>query len=250
LTKSDCPEKPIPELGEKYREMVGSFQWLLTMTRPDLGFVVSELSRFLSNPGQAHMDAAMQVLRYLKGTRKLGLKYNRSGGDLNGYTDSDWASCRDTRKSVGGYVFEYAGAAVSWKCKRQPVVALSTAEAEFIAASKAAQEAIYLQRMLRDLGEEIQDGCVLHEDNEGCIELGDHPSASDRTKHIDIRVFFLRQAVADGHVRLVSCRTSDMTADMMTKALSGPALRYHREGATGMLGPDYIEKEDSRSRAG
>eukprot|EP00961_Rhodomonas_salina_P069535 933775-Rhodomonas_salina.2 len=145
LSRNDCPEKQIQGLGEKYREMVGSYQWLLTMTRPDLGFVVSELSRFLANPGQAHMDAAVQVLRYLKETCLLWLKYDRNGGRLEGYSDSDWASCKDTRKSVGGFIYKFAGAAISWKCKRQPVVALSTAEAEFIVASKAAQEAIYLQ---------------------------------------------------------------------------------------------------------
>eukprot|EP00961_Rhodomonas_salina_P209577 2829422-Rhodomonas_salina.1 len=192
------------------------------MTQPDLGFVVSELSRFLANPGKEHMDTVIQVLQYLKETRLLGL------------------NCKDTSKSVGGFVFKYSGAAVSWKCKRQPVVALLTAEAEYIAASKAAQEVIYLQLILLDLGEEIVKGCVLHEDNEGCIDLGDHPSVSDRTKHIDIQVFFLRQAMADGHVLLVSCRTNEMTADMMTKALSGPALRYHQEGASGMCGSDYL----------
>eukprot|EP00961_Rhodomonas_salina_P007254 98012-Rhodomonas_salina.2 len=179
--------------------MVGSYQWLLTMTRTDLGFVVSELSQFLANPGKEHMDAAVQVLLYLKETRLLGLKYNRDGGGLKGYSYSDCASCQDTHKSVGGFVFKYTGAAVSWKCKCQHVVALSTVEAEYIAASKAEQEAIYLQRILLDLGEEILEGCMLHEDNEGCINL-------------------------DGHVRLVRCRMNEMTADMMTKALSGPAL--------------------------
>eukprot|EP00961_Rhodomonas_salina_P021211 285727-Rhodomonas_salina.3 len=118
----------------------------------------------------------------------------------------------------------YAGAAVSWKCKRQLVVAFSTAEAEYIAVSKAAQEMIYLQWIQLDLGEEIVEGYVLHKDTKGCMDLGNHPSALDRTKHIDILVFFLLQAVADGHVWLVSCRTNEMTADMMTKALSGPAL--------------------------
>ena len=121
-------------------------------------------------------------------------------------------------------MFKYAGAAVSWKCKRQLVVAFSTAEAEYIAVSKAAQEMIYLQWIQLDLGEEIVEGYVLHKDTKGCMDLGNHPSALDRTKHIDILVFFLLQAVADGHVWLVSCRTNEMTADMMTKALSGPAL--------------------------
>eukprot|EP00961_Rhodomonas_salina_P069534 933775-Rhodomonas_salina.1 len=97
--------------------------------------------------------------------------------------------------------------------------------------------------MLWDLGEPIEEGCPLHEDNKGCIELGDHLSGSDRTKHIDIRVFFLQQAVADGHVHLIGCPTTEMTADMMTKALSGPALRYHREGVSGMTGTDYLSKK-------
>jgi hypothetical protein len=242
LSRRDCPERPCPEMGAKYRQIVGSLQWLQTMTRPDLGFAVSELSRFLSNPGKTHMDAAMHVLSYLAGTRLLGLKYSRDGGGIEAFVDSDWASCKDTRKSVGGHLFKLAGAAISWKCKRQAVVALSTSEAEFVAASKAAQEAMYLMRMLLELDEMINEGILMHEDNEGCIELADHPTCSDRTKHIDIRVYFLRQAKEDGYVRLISCPTSEMTADFLTKALSGPAHKYHRECAMGMSGTDYYER--------
>jgi hypothetical protein len=120
------------------------------------------------------------------------------------------------------------------------VVALSTAEAEYIAASKAAQEAIYLRRMLMDLGECEVEATAMYEDNESCIDLADHPSASDRTKHIDIRVFYLRQAKADGHVRLVPCHTGMMTADMLTKSLSGLCLKFHREDACGMTEQDYF----------
>jgi hypothetical protein len=138
----------------------------------------------------------------LAGTRWFGLKYRRDGGGIEAFLDSDWASCKDTRKSVGGYVFKLAGAEISWKCKRQAVVALSMSEAEFVAASKAAQEAIYLMRLLLELDE----------------------------------------AKEDGFIRLVSCPTSEMTADFLTKALSGPAHQYHRECAMGMSGTDYYER--------
>ena len=130
-TNKDCPKERNEERGEKYRRLVGSLQWLQTMTRPDLGYYVSVLSRFLANPGQTHMDAAMHVLRYLQGTKLLGLRYTQDGGGLIGFVDADWAACKDTRKSFGGYLFKLAGAAICWKSKRQNVVALSTAEAEY-----------------------------------------------------------------------------------------------------------------------
>ena len=250
LSKKDCPTNPCAALGEKYRRIVGSLMWLMTMTRPDLCFPVGELSRFLANPGQVHMDAAYMVLRYLKGTVHQGLRYHRDGGGIVGFVDSDWASCKDTRRSVGGFVFKLAGGAICWKSKRQAVVALSTTEAEYIAGCKAAQEAIYLTRMLRDLGEAVEGGIPVHEDNEGCIELADHPSASDRTKHIDIKAYFLRDAVKDEYMRLIPCPTAEMTADMMTKALSGPALKYHRENACGMTaeeGRRMLERQAKES---
>ena len=98
LAVKDCPEEPVQELTENYRKLLGSFQWLQTMMHQDLGYYVSELLRFLPNPGKTHMDTALHLLRYTKGTKLLGLKYKRNGGGLMGFSDSDWASCINTRK--------------------------------------------------------------------------------------------------------------------------------------------------------
>ena len=137
---------------EIYRAIVGSLLYLACWTRPDISFAVSELSRFVSDPGVTHMQAAKRVLRYLNGTRDLKLTYSRPEeaklNQLWGYVDSDWAGCVDSRKSTTGYVLMFNGAAVSWKSKRQNVVALSSAEAEFMAASALVQEVIYIRKLL------------------------------------------------------------------------------------------------------
>ncbi len=135
--------------------MVGSLLYLASWTRPDISFAVSELSRFVSNPGKPHLEAAKRVFRYLKKTIGFGLAYRSSvsipgmpeilPNTLWGYVDSDWAGCPDSRRSTSGFVFMLNGAAISWCSKRQPTIALSTAEAEFISASAMVQEVIYLR---------------------------------------------------------------------------------------------------------
>jgi hypothetical protein len=143
-----------------YRKMVGSLLYLACWTRPDISFAVSEHSRFVSAPGQIHMQAIKHLLRYLKGTSELSLRYSKpkNSGPMDrtnvlwGFVDSDWAGCQDSRRSTSGYTLMLNGAAVSWKSKRQPVVALSTAEAEFIAASSVVQEVIYARRLLENSG--------------------------------------------------------------------------------------------------
>ena len=139
----------------KYRMIVGSLLYLACWSRPDISFAVSELSRFVSSAGEVQMKAAQRVLRYLKGSKELGLQYMKSSDPTNilwGYVDSDWAGCLDTRKSTSGYVLMFNGCAVSWKSKRQSVVALSSAEAEFIAASSLVQEVIAIRKLLEKSG--------------------------------------------------------------------------------------------------
>ena len=143
LSEANGGEKLSPLEHEQYRNMVGSMLYLACWSRPDIAFAVSELSRFVSSPGQNHMKAVKHLLRYLKGTQDLGLKFAKpkNTGPMDrpnilwGFVDSDWAGCPDSRRSTSGYALMLNGAAISWKSKRQSVVALSTAEAEFIAAS-------------------------------------------------------------------------------------------------------------------
>ena len=114
-------------------------------TRPDITYSVSNLARFSQHPTREHWTGVKRLLRYLKGTADLGILYTREkSGELRGYTDADWGGDQDSRISTSGYVFLRAGGAVSWKSRKQQTVALSTAEAEYVAASAAAQEAIWL----------------------------------------------------------------------------------------------------------
>jgi len=211
-----------------YRHMVGSLLYLSCWSRPDIAFAVSELSRFVSAPAQSHYDAAKHLLRYLKGTRDLGLKYSKVStmscesrpNILWGYVDSDWAGCPDSRRSTSGFVLMLNGAAISWKSKRQSVVALSTAEAEFVAASSLVQEVIYVRRLLTRLGFPQSDPTPIFEDNATCIKwAGGAVGGSDRAKHIDLREHFVHQAQDLRVLRLVPIAGVDNVADLLTKPL-------------------------------
>jgi hypothetical protein len=156
----DGGEKLLVKDHEVYRNMVGSLLYLACWTWPDIAFAVSELSRFVSSPGQFHMAAVKHLIRYLQGSRELGITYSKPSNDgpmnqpniLWGFVDSDWAGCPDSRRSTTGFTLMLNGAAVAWKSTRQSVVALSSAEAEFMAASALVQEVIYARRLLENLG--------------------------------------------------------------------------------------------------
>ncbi len=146
MLAKDRPATPDPVLCSKFQECVGTLQYLATWTRPDLQFCTNKLSKHLSNSGTPHWNAAKRVLCYLKGTSSLGLTYTRNlpnSNRLEAYTDADWATCPETCRSVSGYVTILNGAAVSWKSKKQGGVATSTSEAEFVSASKAADEIVW-----------------------------------------------------------------------------------------------------------
>ena len=139
--------------GASYPERVGSLLYI-TQTRPDIQYAVSTLAQFSSNPGIAHFEAIKRVLRYLKGTAEFGLSLGGSVDrvDVVGWTDSDWAQDTETRRSVGGFVFDVAGGSISWCSKKQPTVTLSAVKSEYMAASNAAKEAIWLCTLLDNLG--------------------------------------------------------------------------------------------------
>lgn len=237
LTKADCPKVPNPALGAKYREAVGALTWLATATRPDLAHATAVLGAFSSNPGEAHWSEVVHCLRYLVNTFDLGITYTKDAAapapnmqnHLFGFCDSDWAACLDTRRSMGAYLLFLNGGAVAWRSKKQTSVALSTAEAEFMAASATAQTVLWLRRILLDLGAPQLSPTALYEDNAACILLSENPSHKGRARHIDLHVHSLRDHVIQGVVRLVACPTFDMAADLLTKALPSPAFYRHRD---------------------
>ena len=138
----------------EYMSLVGSLLYAAMVTRPDIAYGVQVLGRHLQSSGPEHWDAAKRLLRYLKGTRELGIVYggHKEPLELVGYSDSDWAGDHETRRSTTAYLFQLAGGAISWKSRLQPTVALSSTEAEYMSACAAAQEAIYLRRLVTDLG--------------------------------------------------------------------------------------------------
>ena len=140
--------------NEKYMEAVGSLIYIATCTRPDISFAVSKVSQKLKNPTEMDWISVKRIMRYLQGTKELGLIFEKKEGGniLQGWADADWAGDDKTRLSRSGYIFKLANAPISWISKKQSTVALSTAEAEYISGSLAVQEAIWLNRLLTELG--------------------------------------------------------------------------------------------------
>jgi hypothetical protein len=214
-----------------YQNAVGSLMYAMIGTRPDIAYSVGVVSRFASNPGSTHWTTVKRVIRYLKGTADYCVTYGPSKVGLIGYCDADWAGNLDDRKSTTGYLFLLAGGAISWASKKQPTVALSTTEAEYMALNAASQEAIWLKRLLKELKYDIEQPTTIRVDNTGCIELAKNPTHHARTKHIDIKHHFIRECIDKGEIKLEYCSTKDMTADIMTKALS---KNLHQNGVTNM----------------
>lgn len=227
--------------NREFMSMVGSFLYAAMVTRPDIAYAVQALGRHLQGTTDEHFVAAKRVLRYLKGTKELGLKYGgtTAGGSSKpivvGYADADWASDKETRRSVTGYLFTLNGAAISWSSKLQPTVALSTSESEYMAACYAAQEAIYLRRLMGSLGFAQEGPTIIHEDNMGCIGMSENPILHQRSKHIDIRYHFLREAVSNGQVLLTFIPTSEQIADLLTKALPKARTQMLRDQVVGRV---------------
>ncbi len=211
-----------------YRSAIGKLLYLSTSTRPDIAFAIGNVAKFSNNPTRRHWMEIKRIFRYLKGTPNLGLLYSRSKSeDLVGYSDSDWGGDVESRRSKSGYLFQFCGAPISWKSKRQASVALSTAEAEYIAVSIATQKAVWLRRLMSELKVKQEAPTILYEDNQATISMTSNVHHG-RSKHIDIKYHFVREKVYDGTVELRYCRSGLMLADMLTKGLSGKVFESLR----------------------
>lgn len=202
-----------------YRSLIGSLRYL-TCTRPDLSLSVGILSRFMEEPYYSHRKALKRVLRYIQGTVSLGLFYSKAENNkLIGYSDSDWCGDIDDRKSTSGYVFFLGNTAFTWTSKKQPIVTLSTCEAEYVAASWCVCHAIWLRNLLSKMALKQQGATVIRVDNKSAIELAKNPVNHERSKHIDVRFHFIRDHVNKGSVELVHVASQDQVADIFTKPL-------------------------------
>nr|KYP38726.1 Retrovirus-related Pol polyprotein from transposon TNT 1-94 [Cajanus cajan] len=221
----DLDEKGIAVDSSKYRGIIGSLLYL-TASRPDIMFAVCLCARFQANPKESHMKSVKRILKYLKGTTNVGLWYPKGVSlSLIGYSDSDYAGCRLDRKSTSGTCHLLGSALVSWHSKKQACVALSTAEAEYIAAGSCCAQILWMKQQLRDYGVELNK-IPLRCDNTSAINLTKNPILHSRTKHIEIRHHFLRDHVQRNDCVVEFVETSKQLADIFTKPL--PRERFNQ----------------------
>jgi len=235
LSKEQSPKTPQEEEDMSrvpYASAVGSLMYAMLCTRPDICYAVGVVSRFQSNPGPEHWVAVKHILKYLRRTRNYMLVY--SGTDLNmtGYTDSDFQSDKDSRKSTSGSVFVLNGGSVVWRSIKQTCIADSTMEAEYVAACEAAKEAVWLKKFLVSLEvvPEADRPMVLYCDNSGAVANSKEPRSHKRSKHIERKYHLIREIVQRGDVEVTKISTHDNLADPFTKALSGKVFDTHLEG--------------------
>jgi len=205
--------------GVPYKAAVGSLMYAMVGTRVDLAYAVSVVSQHMSKAGPIHWTTIKRIMRYLKGTLDFKLCLGGESIALHGYCDADWAGDANDRRSTTGYVFFVGVGAISWNCKRQPTIARSTMEAEYMAASHGAMEATWLRQVLEDIGLVQLEATPMNCDNQGCLAFAKNPKHHSRTKHIDIQHHFIREKIAMGVIDLKYCATEDMLADLLTKAL-------------------------------
>ena len=206
-----------------YREIVGSLSYAASGTRPDISTSVSIVSRFLDKPKRIHCDMVRRILYYLRYRPELQLCYtNHSSTQINAFSDASWANA-ENYASISGHVILIGKNPVSCSSKKQPVVALSSTEAEYIAASATTQEVLWMKQLLEELGFR-QQTVPINEDNEGCINLSKNPQDIKITRHIQVRYHFIRDHVKNGNIQLIPCKTQDQLADFLTKRVSGSSL--------------------------
>lgn len=215
LSKYD--EEPAVE-ATMYRSIIGSLRYLVN-TRPDLAYSVGVVSRYMEAPTTAHMSAVKQILRYIRGTLDVGCVYKKDQANeiLVGYSDSDLAGDIDDRKSTTGLMFFLGDSPITWVSQKQRIVALSSCEAEYIAATGGACQAIWLRKLLESLSGAEQKTPMLKVDNKSAIALAKNPVHHERSKHIDTRYHFIRECVEDRKVKLEHIKTEAQIADILTK---------------------------------
>ena len=242
----DDAEMSAPADLQLFQEMVGTLMYAAVSCRLDIAHAVHALASEMQAPTGRSMLAAKRVLRYLAGTKDIGLVFGALAGgktaaaetrghqatalvDVSAYADADWANNKKDRKSITGWVAKLNGDCISWSSKKQRVVALSTCEAELYAEAAALQEVLWLRDLLTELGLHVQMGSLLHGDNQSTIAVSKNGVKADRTKHVDVKYHFVTQTVQEGKVQLKWIPTAEQQADIFTKALAAPVFERLRQ---------------------
>ncbi|KAG0572350.1 hypothetical protein KC19_VG087600 [Ceratodon purpureus] len=211
--------KLTPDMGAspadptQYQHMVGKLIFL-THTRPDISYA------------EPHALAVKHLYRYLQGTADLALLYRKGEEDkLYGFTDADWAADLYDRKSTTGFVFFLGKTLVTWNSRKQPTLALSSTESEYMALTEGAKEAVWLRRLLGEIQvQNLNNSTSIHGDNQGSINLAHNPIYHGRTKHIEVRHHFIRERIQSGEISVDFVPTGEQIADILTKALGKTAF--------------------------
>jgi hypothetical protein len=224
------PEEIAEMQNLPYLNAVGALNYLAIATRPDIAYAVGCLARFNSNPGPAHWAAVKHLLRYLKGTVDLALTFapNNTGETFRTWTDADHGGNPDNGRSTSGFLIKIGTGTVSWASKLQNIVTLSTTEAEFVAATLAGTEIIWLRSLFDELGSRVEEPSHLYIDNQSALTVAKNPEHHGRMKHLDLRYFWLREKVAQRAIQVGYVPTKDMPADLLTKALPRESVERHR----------------------
>ena len=228
FTKDQGPLMPTQAMqmrGVPYAEAIGCVLWPVMITWLDCVFAIGILSQFIQNPSNAHWEALKRVMVYLGATRDLWLTFGGRGKTLlEGFCDADYANQKD-RHSIAGFTYHFGQGAISWSSKKQQIIALSTVEAEYIAQAHAAKEALWLRTFVSEIRNEPTRAITINSDNQGAIALSKDNKFHSRTKHIDVRYHFIREAVEDGKVSVVYIPTDENPADIFTKPLAKTKFR-------------------------
>ncbi|KAG7564133.1 Zinc finger CCHC-type [Arabidopsis suecica] len=226
LSKAE-KEKSIDE--KEFRRNIGCLRYLLH-TRPDLSYCVGVLSRYMQDPKESHGAALKQILRYLRGTLSYGLSFSRGAKQgLIGYSDNSHNVDEDDGKSTTGHIFYLGDCPITWCTKKQDTVALSSCEAEFMAATEAAKQAIWLQDLLGEVTGETIERVMLRIDNKSAIALAKNLVFHGRSKHINKRYHFIRECVENELVDVEDVPGEEQKADILTKALGRIKFKEMRE---------------------
>ena len=221
----------------KYRQMVGALQYV-TLSRPDITFVVNKVCQFMHSPTTNHWSAVKRILRYLHGTTNHGLLISQSSSSvlhaytvaafnsLSSFSDADWAGCPDDHRSTGGYAIYLGSNLVSWSARKQKTVSRSSTESEYKALADTVAELTWLETLLRELRVPMKLVLTLWCDNLGAMYLSANPVFHARTKHVEVDFHFVREKVAQGKLSVQFISTHDQIADVFTKPLSSERFLF------------------------
>lgn len=228
-----CPKTEVEHEEMKripYASVVGSLTYAQVCTRPDIAFICGMLGRFQSNPGLHHWKAAKKVLRYLQGTKEYKLTYTRSDNlEVIGYSDSDFAKCKDSSRSTLGYIFMLSGGPISWKSQKQVLTTTSTMMAEYVSVYNATCHAMLLRNLITGLKivNSISRPLKIYCDNSAAVSFSNSNSSTGAGLYLDTKYLFVRERVEEQRICIEHIRTHEMLADPLTKGLPPKVFQDH-----------------------